>query len=193
MKTFILILYLLFYSLSYSQNYDAMKINLSDSINIDKLKRSEIYSIEKSELIKLISNSSKKFNLIVSFGTWCSPCRKSLPLLIKLIEENKEKINLYLINIEKDKSKSLFETKQYLYNLGYLSPTFMVSEKYGKGMRSKYKNFIKDLIGEEKFSDLFLGMFENILYDKNLNILYKSTYNDIDEITLQNIKKMINE
>ena len=56
----------------------------------------------------------------------------------------------------------------------------MVSEKYGKDRRSKYKRFIKDLIGEKDFSDIYLGMFENILFDGDSNIIFKSNDSDDD-------------
>ena len=118
---------------SYSQKYDAKKISSNSDTSIENLDKSEIYSLDKEEFLKLVSQSKKKYNLIVSFATWCGPCRKSLPTLIKFAEENKDKLNLYIINIEKDKSKNLLETKEFFLEIKYSSPTFMVSEKYEIG------------------------------------------------------------
>ena len=148
---------------------------------------SSLRDIEK-EL--LILKSKKKYNLLLSFGIWCSPCRIALPKLIEFIEENKDIINLYIINIEKDKSKSLFETKKYFSEINYTTSTFMISEKYGTDRRNKYKKFMKDII-KNGFSDEYLGMFESILFDNNSNIIYKSKDSDTDETTLENLKKII--
>ena len=174
MKKNILIILMLISFTSYSQKYDAKKIAFnSANTSIENLDKNEIFSLDKDEFLKLVSKSEKKYNLIVSFATWCSPCRKCLPALIKFAEENEDKINLYIINIEKDKSKNLLESREFFKKINYSTPTFMVSEKYGKDRRTKYKRFIKDLIGEKDFSDIYLGMFENILFDSNSNIILK--------------------
>ncbi len=189
----ILVAFMIFSLTSYFQKYEAKKIIPYSNTNIDSLGRNEIYSLDKNELADLIRKSKKKYNLLLSFGTWCSPCREHLPALINFVKKNKEKINLYIINIEKDDSKSLFVTKQFFLEINYSTPTFMVSEKYGKDRRSKYKAFIKDVIGEKDFSDIYLGMFENILFDENFKIIYKSNDSDKDEVTLENINKIIKD
>lgn len=192
MKKFVLIVILFVSFSSLSQKYDAKKIKFSANTNIDSLERNEIYSLDKEELYRLISRSKKKYNLLVSFGTWCSPCRKSLPALIQFIEENSGQVNLYIVNIEKDSSQALLETQAFFSKINYSTPTFMVSENYGKTKKGKYKLFVKDIIGERDFSEIYLGMFEHILFDENVKIVYKSNYNDKDDITLQNINKIIN-
>jgi len=186
-------LFFLFSILAKAQEYNANKIVFTDSTNIELLKKNEIYSLNKEELYRLISKSKKKYNLLVSFAIWCGPCQESLPLLLKLAEKNKEKLSLYIINIENDKSKRLTQTKKFFNEIKYSNPTFMVSETYGRNSRLKYKNFIKDIIGKKEFNSSYLGLFENILFDKNFKILFKSTYNDNDEVILYNINKIINE
>lgn len=193
MKLKQLVLLLLFHKLTFAQFYQASKIVNVQRLNIENLQQHTIYSIDKNELVNLITNSSTEYNLVVSFATWCSPCRKALPKLLQFINENNHIISLYLVNIENNNSSELFETKTYLEDLGYIKPTFTISETYGKGTRSRYKKFITDIIGKKNFSNLYLGLFQNILLTKNFKIIYKSTYNDINTVTIDNIKKIINE
>ena len=109
-KKFIIILYLISSSVSYSIERPEIK-NLI--IHKDK-KKIENIEFTKSEAQKVSLNNFKLNPLIINFwATWCAPCKKEMPSLDKLKTLNEFKnINIIPINIGGDsyeKSKQFFD------------------------------------------------------------------------------------
>ena len=184
-------LLLTFFSLSaFGQNLKAEKINFEVISNYESLKDSTTYSLNKIELQNLISNSTKKYTLLISYGFWCKPCQELLPKVLELINHNKDIVEIYIINVEPDESKRLFLNQEFLSRrFHFTKPNFMVSEDYGKGKWKKYDAFLLDIIGKD-FNKTYTGMSQNILY-RNGEIVYLSNYNLSDFEIMTDLKKFI--
>ena len=167
-----ILLFLFIISNIYSQEiYNAKKITDFKSVTKNQ-SDSDIYSLNATELGSLILSSQKKYQLIYSYATWCKPCNETLPKILKFVNSNNN-VQLYIINIEKDNSRSLKWTKDaFIKKFNYLNNTFMVSESYGKRSYKKYDRFIQVIAPGHK--DYGLSLI--ILFDNNKNLLYASTY-----------------
>ena len=189
-----IILFILFNSvLSYGQTLKSKKIDFDKISAYSDLKDSTIYSLNKTELNKLMSTNNKKITLLLSYGFWCKPCNNYFPKILNLVNNNKDKIDLFLINVEPDNSRRLFLNNYFLQTrFGFFKANFMISEEYSKKKWKKYDAFLIDLIGVDGFDKSMSGMSQNILY-KNNKIIYLSNYNLNDDDILKDIEKIINQ
>ena len=74
----------------------------------------EIENIKSQKII--LEKLSSKVTLINFWATWCTPCKKELPLLDKLANSvNSKQLNIVLINLE---NKKYSDVKSFLDNLG---------------------------------------------------------------------------
>ena len=101
---------------------------------------------------KILTNDDLKnnFTLINFWASWCTPCRKEHPLLIKLSKEK----NLKLLGVNfKDKKK---QAELFLNDLG-----------------NPYDFLTKDELGKNSVNFGIYGIPESILINKNFLILKK--------------------
>lgn len=191
MKQFSIVLFLLFSMTTFGQKIKAEKINFEKTPNYESLSDSTIYSLNKTELNKLLSKSNKKYTLLLSYGFWCKPCQELIPKILKFIKDNENIIDIYIINVEPDNSKRLYLHQDFLYKrFDFYKANFMISDEYGGAKWKKYDAFLLDLIGEKKFNKTYTGMSQNILYH-NKEIIYLSNYNLSDEKILNDLNNII--
>jgi thiol-disulfide isomerase/thioredoxin len=191
MKKFIAILILCSIN-SFGQTLKSKKIDFDTVSTFSDLKDSTTYEIDKNTLLNLISKNKKKYTLVVSYGFWCKPCNEYLPKLLNFINENKEQVELVLINVEPDDSKRLYLNYYYLLKrFNYTKPIFMISETYSKKKWKKYDSFLIDLISKDVFNKTMGGMSQHILYESN-KIVYLSNYNLTDDIILSDLSNIMN-
>ncbi len=60
----------------------------------------EVKTIAESELQKLIDNRNGKVLLLNIWATWCPPCRKEIPDLVKLSDNYKSTVDVVGISID---------------------------------------------------------------------------------------------
>lgn len=165
-------------------NYQKLLEDLEkDSANV-------IYSLNKSELDNIVKQSTKKYTLIHNFAVWCAPCVEGLPEFLKLRGELSHNIQFLLLTTDKDKSIYLTNAQNDFvekYHVNY--PTFNISDKYAKGKKKKYHNFVQLLIPNHK--DYGMGISILIRNEDN-KVVYASTYNETKDEILEKIKLFIN-
>ena len=183
------ILTLVTFQKGHAQKYSTKKIN-SAALNIYKINDNSIYSLNKTELKIILNSSTTNHTLIVFYAFWCGACQVELPTILKYATQNKKTLSIKLINIEKDNSNRQFETKKYLEQINFPMPSFMISEEYGRGKRTKYRNFLKDLLFVKKVPEKYLGLGECILFEGD-RIVYLSTYDENITTILNNINNLI--
>lgn len=187
----ILYIFLVFPLALFGQTIKAEKINFEVTPTYESLNDSVIYSLNKAELTNLLSKSTKKYTLVLSYGFWCKPCQEYMPKILKLVKENESKIDLFVISVEPDNSKRLFLHHEFLKKrFAFDQPSFSISEDYGNKKWMKYDAFLLDLIGEDKFNKTYTGMSQNILYHNN-EIVYLSNYNLSDEKIISDLTTIL--
>jgi len=184
MKQFLF--FFLFINCIYSQDdYTAKKITDYYSVLTNKSENA-IYSLNANELDSLITTSPKKYHLIYSYATWCKSCNILFPKILDIVKNSKN-IQLYVIDIERNNSRYLKWTKEAFKNkFNYLNNTFMISDSYGKRRYKKYENFIQKIAPGHK--DYGLSLI--VLFDKNKNLLYASTYFEEDDAEIKKINTL---
>jgi len=102
-----------------------ISINYQEFVN-KKLPDITVYSKENKEIsIKSISSGKPVF--MMYWASWCPDCQKQLPIIKKLYDEYKDKIEFILINIadgeRETQDKALSYLKDKEYNFNYYSAT----------------------------------------------------------------------
>ncbi|EMQ95704.1 hypothetical protein D778_01594 [Xanthomarina gelatinilytica] len=192
MKKLCAILFLLLSTISSINGQN--KYKLKDIISYNKLvydmehnSSSEIYSLTENDIFNLIKNSNKDYHLIYSFATWCRPCREFFPEVLQLIKMRKN-VELYIILIEKDNSKQLYNTKLFFDRLNFDKPLFCVSN-YEKGnWRKSYFKFINDIAPNHNE----FGLSLSLVFDKHSRLLYASTHLESKTEVKQNLNSIFN-
>tara|TARA_A100001037_G_C14642209_1_gene410676 strand:+ start:53 stop:556 length:504 start_codon:yes stop_codon:yes gene_type:complete len=95
----ILLILFLFSNLSYSDDKNQLLLH-KEQKKIDTLK---LRDISGNELI--YSNKTNKILLINFWATWCSPCIKEIPELLKLEKEFENEIKVVFISVDQNPSK----------------------------------------------------------------------------------------
>ena len=102
-----------------------ISINYQEFVN-KKLPDITVYSKENKE-ISIKSISSVKPVFMMYWASWCPDCQKQLPIIKKLYDEYKDKIEFILINIadgeRETQDKALSYLKDKEYNFNYYSAT----------------------------------------------------------------------
>ena len=125
----IIFLSLLFFSnLSYSDNNNQQLL-------IKDPKKIEVFSIiDINDNEKIISSSENKILLLNFWATWCAPCIKEIPELIKLKEKFKKSVEVYFVSVDFNVKKTVpkFLKKNKLENLLIFNDEKMkISNKFG--------------------------------------------------------------
>ena len=120
--------FLFFSNLSYSDNNNQQLL-------IKDPKKVEILSIQDiNDNEKIISGSENKILLLNFWATWCAPCIKEIPELIKLKEKFKNSIEIYFFSVDFNVKKNVpkFLKKNKLENLQIFNDEKLkVSGKFG--------------------------------------------------------------
>ena len=150
-------------------------------------KSNEIYAVNKKDIICLSKNTSKDKTLIFTFGIWCAPCRLHLPNAIKLAE--KYNLNFYVLLIEKEKSKIVKSTINYLKKVKPDINILILKDEYGKRKNKKYKKFLTD-ITPSKFENIN-DMSKYIIIDKKGEVIMVTNWKDNKDNDWRDDSKMI--
>ncbi|HLT65789.1 MAG TPA: hypothetical protein VKZ80_05495 [Flavobacterium sp.] len=162
-------------------------LNYNEIINdFENNIKSNIYSINKDDILQLVKLSKKKYHILYSFATWCGPCREYLPNLLRFIAENDD-VELYILLIEKNNSRNLLSSKIFFDKMdSFNKPLFCIVGNKPERPKKLYFDFVKSILPHHKEYGLSL----NILMLKNGNILYASTYNESKSEIIENLKRL---
>jgi thiol-disulfide isomerase/thioredoxin len=188
-KTYIYIfLFFCFGSLEAQSTLKAKEIlNTKDFVNeLSSIKDVGVYSIDSETILKLIKSSKKEFHVIYSFTTWCGPCREYLPMLLNYVENNN--IELYILIIEKDNSKKLYNSKVFFDKMeNFNKPIFCITSGKSKNPKKKYFEFVESIVPNHKE----FGLSLNVLINNKGEVLYASTYNESKEEIIATLNQRI--
>jgi thioredoxin len=158
MKSFKIVPLIVFFSLLVSMSYavDNQKNNSSSSASETVVK-----NITKADFLQLVMNYEKntkewKFEgtkpcIIDFYADWCGPCRITSPILEELAAEYKGKIDIYKVNVDKER-----ELAQVFGISGI--PAFLYCPLNGKP--SMTSGIAKD---KEQTKKMFIDNIESIL------------------------------
>lgn len=187
MKSFLIILLLLFFNNSFSQDRTAKVIDTLTISSYSNLDKKIAYEITNKTFNFLRKKSDKKLTLIYTYAMWCAPCKKTFPKILKIVKDNTDYIDFYLILTER-KRKEVLNTAIYLNKIqDFEYPFFNISNEYSKKMVKKYDFFIQKIVPGHK--DYGLSLI--ILIDENGTPIYASTYNDKKEDIIKVLKDKI--
>ena len=117
-----------FSNLSYSDNNN-QQLLIKDP---KKIKVFSLIDINDNE--KIISSSENKIILLNFWATWCAPCIKEIPELIKLKEKFKKSVEVYFVSVDFNVKKTVpkFLKKNNLENLIIFNDEKLkISNKFG--------------------------------------------------------------
>ena len=92
---------LFFTNLSYSENSNQLLLIKE----IKKVKPFEITDLDGNKTI--IKSSTEKVILINFWATWCNPCIKEIPDLLKLKDQFKDEIDIYFMSVDQNVKKTV--------------------------------------------------------------------------------------
>jgi thiol-disulfide isomerase/thioredoxin len=136
----------------------ALSFNLNDKLDQDT--------------INTLYLKKNKIYVVNFFASWCSSCKKELPLILKLNSKlDKSKYKIILVNIDKDisKAKTFIKNMNINMNVIYDTNSNIVSKFNPIGVPALY------YIHNNKIKDMSFGAIDNIdvVISKNLNKLNK--------------------
>jgi len=133
-----------------------------------KLTPISIYNFQNDEILNINQLKNYDYTLINFWASWCSPCRKEHPLLMKL--SNEKKLFILGINFKDNKKNAI----KFLNQLG-----------------NPYNYIAKDKLGKNSVMFGIYGIPESILIDKELIIKKKYT-GPISKVDFEEILNFIN-
>ncbi|MAW17095.1 MAG: DsbE family thiol:disulfide interchange protein [Pelagibacteraceae bacterium] len=128
------------------------KVTVYDTKNLvgKKISKVELKNFKDEIFLTEVDLAKNKFTLINFWASWCSPCRKEHPFLLKL---NKEKnIKLLGINFKDNKNNAV----SFLKELG-----------------DPYNYLARDELGKQSINFGVYGIPESILINEDLIVLEK--------------------
>ena len=154
--------------------FNLMEVGKSTSIsNASEINFQEINSEQLKQAILV-----NKKTWVYVWGSWCTPCRKKLPLISQLCRDNPD-WNIILVaddyNI-KSLQNLLFENKIFI------QPYILDYKTFGQKIHEKEKILWEKLKIDQPFSD---GVPQNYLFDKQGNLVYYGSGN-IPEHVMKN-------
>ncbi len=159
--SFIIIIF--FLALSVEKKYSTEKLVGK------KIDNFEIKHLYKEEVFNQNNLTNEKYNLINIWASWCMPCKKEHPELMKL--KNEETLNLIGVNF-KDKKKN--------------------ADNFLKEMGNPYDVSLVDLDGTKTIIFGVFGVPESILINKE-KIVIKKFIGPLSNNDYKDIIKLINE
>ncbi len=158
---------LFFTNLSYSENSNQLLLIKE----IKKVKPFEITDLNGNKT--LINSSNEKVILINFWATWCAPCIKEIPDLLKLKELFKDEIDIYFMSVDQNVKKTvpkflkkhnfknilIFNDQKLIlsqaFNVKVMPTTIIINKKfqethrvngYVEWLNNEYKELIKSLL-----------------------------------------------
>ena len=118
----------------------------------------------------------KKLTIIDFWGTWCGPCIKSIPNLVKVNQKYKEDVNVLSIAKENDENNIKFADFIRRYNMNWLHVRLIESQKEPSiitdmGINSYPTIFVVDQEGKILFKKV--GFSENEHLEDFLKLYFK--------------------
>lgn len=190
-KLFLFFTLFIFTIVSAQTKYETLTITNYDSIlkKLDSENQNEIYNLNINDFKQLVSKSAKPFTLVYTYGFWCSPCIKKLPLVLDFKQENDSQLQLLILTTEKDPSAYLNITNNEFNNLRNVHfPTFNISDEFSSKKRKKYDLFVQKIVpGHKDYGFSLLILLDN----KTSKVIYASTYNETDDEIFSKLNSFI--
>lgn len=111
-----------------------------------------------------LSDFKDKITLYDFWATWCPPCRESIPHLVSLHQEYKDKINIVGISLDSEDTAGQIPGFIKRYNMEYhqLLGDFKLTEKFG-GVKAIPTMFIADKTGKIIYKHVGFSNKEDLL------------------------------
>ncbi len=139
-----------------------------------------VYETELSDIngksVNVDNIKGEKLTVLDFWATWCKPCVNSIPELVKLSENYKEK-GVSFIGVNEDSPRNASKVKPFATSLGITYPVLLDSD-------------------QELLSDLLIDAFPTlVILDNKGKVLYTHVgYSIGDENTIKNtIEKLLSE
>ncbi|TYB73012.1 TlpA family protein disulfide reductase [Bizionia saleffrena] len=164
----VLIIFIFFPTLLFSQDKEYLNIKKYEELSINK-----IYDLN-TDLLHKYEHNNGKYKILYSFATWCSPCVEFIPTIINL-QKKLSNTNIYVYGIE-TKTKRQAVYLDFFKNKNYQLPVFNLESKESSRRFKKYDKFLVDILGT-KFNPKYIGLSKIIILDENFKVLFESNYN----------------
>ncbi|MBI2723219.1 MAG: redoxin domain-containing protein [Bacteroidetes bacterium] len=152
---------------------------VTDSVVVSKSSISYVKEINSLVLDSLITNSKKKYTLIHCWASWCLPCKKELPEMIKR-EGTFNNTSFIYISLEVNTLSQQSVIDNYLTSINFTSANYIVENKDERidlknlNAINLIKNFKKDYNGSIPF---------NLLIENNNKrlVTFSNTFMDLSK------------
>ena len=155
-----------------------MKFHLFIFIFASSLFSQKIVDTNARDLLSLISKDNHDIVMVNFWATWCSPCKKEMPGLLKLQDKYKDKLKLLLVSFdfieEKKNAAKFLETLNISFDtyintedinifLSKMPDSWTGAIPFTIVYNGKSNTILETILGETSFTE-----FENIVL-KHLN------------------------
>lgn len=128
-----------------------------------------IYELDDELFKEIVAVSEKDYHLLILYADWCKPCIEKMKD-IQLMGDKYRDVNFYYFSA--DKNRRIPVIADYLRKNDILSPTFILSEDYKRNVKKRFTRFRDQLCSD---CEDILGFPSFILFDKQMNVLFKKT------------------
>ena len=128
-----------------------------------------IYELNDDILKELISYSKNEYHLLVLYADWCKPCLEKMDSL-RLLGSDYNQVSFYFFSA--DKHRRVPVIADYMRRKNIYTPTFILSEVYKRNVKRRFIRFREQVCPD---CDEILGFPSFILFDKEMNVLFKNT------------------
>lgn len=153
----------------------------------NSLKANTIYSFNDRYFDYLIRQKDKKLKLVYTFDISCTPCQVMLPGILKIANEYKDNLDLYIITSKKQE-KELERIKAFFKNnSSFNRPLFNTLNDKGNHKKTQ-REFLKKIFPGYEKHQYRLPLL--ILYNNENKAIYASNYDKLTSLAI--VKKLIN-
>ena len=155
------------------------------------LKKGKYVSVEVKDILCLAQNSGKDIALFYTFADWCSPCKKSVPEIVRLSQRNDIALFFIIVDRESDLysidrainflNRNVEQPRIYIISDSLYSPQNRIKKQSiiqinGKKEREKYENFLTNITPPEFKVTTDIG--KSILINGKGNVIFITSYED---------------
>jgi thiol-disulfide isomerase/thioredoxin len=134
-----------------------MKIYLFFLLLITLISSQKLIEINADDLHKIIKDSKNKLVLVNFWATWCSPCKKEMPDLLKLQDKYKKNFTLVLVSLDFIEEKN--KAHEFMKSLEVPFDTYLNTEE----INSFLEKMPESWTGAIPFTVLYNGRNEQVL------------------------------